>query len=177
MDSIDLIVLLSAGICFCFFLVFHVVALRIFKDFPAPPSIVGALLAGLALNVVLTFFYPGELKDSLTILQLLFALFVSETIYFFLVFHYIAFVFGMNEASIRVRLLFEVGSSPVGITGDRILQRYNAKQIFTARLARLISAGHFKFDGSRYEVKSPVLLLQLKLINFFKGLLGIRKEV
>ncbi len=176
MASIDFMVLLSAGICFFFFLIFHVIALRVFKDFPAPPSIIGSLIAGLSLNAILTFFYPTEVKELLTLGQLLFALFVSETIYFFLVFHYIAFVFGMNEASIRIRLLFEVGSSS-WITSEEILSRYNAEQILKVRLTRLVSAGHFKFDGSRYEVKSPVLLLQLKLINFFKGLLGIQREV
>ena len=172
MGSIDFMVLLSAVVSFCFFFALHVIALRIFKNFSAPPSIIGSLLAGILLNVILTFFYPAEVKESLTLNQLLFALFVAETIYFFLVFHYIAFVFGMNEASIRVRLLFEVGSKD-HITSDEILRRYNAEGILKVRLARLISAGHFKFDGTRYEVKSPVLLIQLKLIQFFKGLLGI----
>ncbi len=172
--NIDMVVLLSATASFIFFLVVHVIVLRTLTRFPAPISFLVSIACGLLINV--TLFYQFE-TESISALNRLFAAGVSLLIYLFLILHYLAFIFGMSEASIRVRLLIEVGNaSSKGISSGEILGRYNAKQILNVRLGRLISAGHFKFDGTYYSIKSKILLLQLFLINLFKTLLGIERE-
>ncbi|GEM_PF-4821469 len=175
-SHLDAAVILSAGFSFILFLLIHILGLRSLKKLSAPVIIIASIFFGIIANLLWLFYFSDawHLKIQFSFWLLLFAAAISILIYLFFVLHYLAFIFGMGEASIRIRLLFEVSKSETSL--EEILKNYNADKILTVRLARLVMAGHFMFDGNCYRIKSPVLLIQLWLISFFKRLLGIKEE-
>jgi len=168
MNTIDYAIITSAGTGLFFFLFTHILALRYLKRFSAPILIITSILAGFLCGVfVFILFNQIMVKDSVVIFG--FSAILSSVIYLFFVFHYIAWFFGMGEASVRIRLLFELDRSATqeGASLEEIMKNYNAEKILETRLARLVTAGHASFDGTFYRMKSPILLVQLMLIRFF----------
>lgn len=98
----------------------------------------------------------------------------AEFIYLLLFFHYLAWVFGMGEAAIRIRLLRELLARPSHMaTLNEIMANYNAEKVLEYRLARLVGSGHLTFDGKFYSIKNTILILQVIVCSKVKRILGI----
>lgn len=99
----------------------------------------------------------------------------SLLIYSLLFFHYLAWVFGMGEAAMRIRLLRELEKIPSqSATLDEIYASYDAEKMLGIRLERLTGSGHLSFDGQYYSVNHRILLLQSWIMEAFQRLLGMR---
>ena len=179
MSHLDIAVLTSAANALFAFLVFHVLLMRVFKAINMPfliltSIVLGVFLNGFSFNLVLEV---SGINKEIPLRLSLFSAVLSVTLYALLVFHYIAWIFGMSEAAIRIRLLFEVGKKPHGgVKVGEILEHYNAATILEVRLKRLVTAGHIRFDGSRYQIKISPLLIQLWLMKGIMKLLGADRE-
>jgi len=175
-SQLDQTVLICSGFTFFLFLAIHIFALRVLKKCSAPPLIIGSIITGGLLSLWIFWLLVGinDLSLFYSRASLAFACGVSLLIYMLLVFHYIAWIFGMGEAAIRIRLLFEIDKAHSGsVSLVNILERYNAEKILEVRLERLVTAGHVRLEGAFYKLNSPILLSQLWLIRFFKNLLGM----
>ncbi|MBI4372552.1 MAG: hypothetical protein HY585_02345 [Candidatus Omnitrophica bacterium] len=179
MINLDYAIFISVAGGFLFFILVHVLLMRTFKAIGAPLAMLSSIVACAFLNGFI-FFAVLTLSGATSEISLALTLFsatLSITLYGLVVFHYLAWVFGMSEAAIRIRLLFEVGKKHnIGVKVEEILDRYNAETILDVRLQRLVSAGHVGFDGSRYKLKPSPLLIQLWLMNRIMKLLGVAKE-
>lgn len=86
---------------------------------------------------------------------------------------YCYFHFGnLGETARRVRIvreIFEAGEG--GLTMAEILRRYDAREIFDRRLARLAGTGQIVLRDGRYRIASPVLTLMARGVLFLKVLL------
>lgn len=99
----------------------------------------------------------------------------SLLIYSLLFFHYLAWVFGLGEAAMRIRLLRELEKAPAqSATLNEIYASYDAEKMLQIRLARLTSSGHLAFDGQYYSVNHRILFFQSWIMETFQRLLGIR---
>lgn len=86
------------------------------------------------------------------------------------------FHFGnLGETARRVRIVRELLEAPGGLTLEQIVQRYDAREIFDRRLARLTGTGQIVLRDGRYFIASPVLaamargVLLLKLLFLGAG--------
>lgn len=89
---------------------------------------------------------------------------------------YCYFHFGnLGETARRVRIVRELAAAPGGLTLEQILRRYDAREIFDRRLARLTGTGQIVLRDGRYFIASPVLaamargVLLLKLVFLGSG--------
>lgn len=99
----------------------------------------------------------------------------SLLIYSLLFFHYLAWVFGMGEAAMRIRLLRELEKAPSqSATLNQIYASYDAEKMLQIRLERLTGSGHLSFDGQYYSINHRILLLQSWIMDAFQRLLGMR---
>ena len=77
----------------------------------------------------------------------------------------------------RIRILRELYTSPGGLTLSELLQRYNAGNMITARLERLLNSGQIVLRDNRYHIGRPVMLFMSRSIVAMKLLiLGKRSE-
>lgn len=88
-------------------------------------------------------------------------------------FHFV----NLGETARRIRLVRELEQSTTGLTLEEILQRYNAEEIISRRLKRLLNSGQIIIKDNRYCIKSPFMLLASKIMVFLKVLiLGKKSE-
>ena len=166
-NSADLFVLAPAFSVFVFFLILHILLLRINKNFSADRAISWSLGLGILIQLIILFAAKVAPAPSVA----------SVLIYILLVFHYLVWVFGMGEAAIRIRLLRELDQLPFKSASlAEICVRYNAEKILQSRLERLVGAGHLKFDGRYYSLNKKILLVQVRVETIVKALLGIPKR-
>src|SRR3989338_2344915 len=146
----DIAVLLTAGANFILFLILHVVLLRLFVAQPAPQIIFLSIAVGFFFGLVFFFLVTPffvVLPDSAP--GVLYLVLISLVLYGLLVLQYIAWIFGMGEAAIRIRILLELEKhSTRGVSLKEIYQHYNGEQILKVRLARLVNSGHLTADGN-----------------------------
>jgi hypothetical protein len=91
-------------------------------------------------------------------------------------FCYFAFI-NLNLASLRVRLLREIKSSPKGgMTLEEILGRYDARAVVDARLDRLVDGGQFKRKGEGFVSGPNSIFRRLaRLMDLLKRVILGRK--
>ena len=175
MASVDSVVFFSSVAGLILFFAAHVGFLR-FGQWPSTfKAMLFSVVVGWTTQEVLFGFFwiYGLAKKSYSVWAMLFFSGLSSGLYGLLVFHYIAWIFGMGEAAIRIRLLDELDRMPGGSANlDEIYERYNAEMIFRTRLSRLVNAGHLAYDGSAYRIRSRVLFVQSAISNGLKRLLG-----
>lgn len=171
---LDLLALLNAFVNFLLFLIIHIFIFRSEKYKTAPQVIFMSFLLGFpGLLIVHTLGFIFIPLMPLRLGAFLFTGIVAMGLYLILVFHYIAWIFGMSEAAMRIRLLNEIELHPQKrATLEDIYQNYNGEKILEVRLKRLLNAGHLTYDGQYYYLKGKVLLLQDFVSGLFKKLLG-----
>lgn len=82
-------------------------------------------------------------------------------------FHFV----NLGETARRIRLVRELAGSENGLSEEEILQRYNAEEIVTRRLGRLIKNGQIICKNNRYYIGKPLMLFISKLIVSMKILI------
>lgn len=119
-------------------------------------------LAGLTVLIILQIFaYQSSLIER-------FALACANLIiYLCLSYSYFCFI-SMGETARRIRLLRELCDSPQGLTKEEMLSRYNAAEVISMRMIRLLNNCQVILRDSRYYAGSPVMLLISRTIVFMK---------
>ena len=168
--SADSAVLALGGAAFILFLILHIAWFRYLKPTNASLVFLGSYAAGdllISAGIIYLIMNGAAVGHSILIL------FASGFLFTLLVFHYLAWVFGMGEAAIRIRLLFEVAKNPNGITLEELFRDYHSEGILATRLDRLVRAGHVQTDGNFYWFRGSLLFLQHGVSEGLKRLLGI----
>ena len=75
---------------------------------------------------------------------------------------------GMGEHARRIRIMKELEATPQGLTLDKILTRYNAKNMIELRIGRLVRNGQVIEKDGRYLIGKPVMLFFTNLSIFMK---------
>lgn len=97
-------------------------------------------------------------------------------IYALLAYCYFHFV-NLGETARRIRLLRELYDSKAGLTMEEILKQYNANEIITKRIHRLLNNGQILLKDDRYYIGNKVMLWITKTIVLAKLLiLGKKSE-
>lgn len=82
-------------------------------------------------------------------------------------FHFI----NLGETARRIRILRELYKASEGLAADEILARYNAQQIVTMRISRLLRNGQIVEHAGRYVVGKPLMLFIARSMAWLKRLL------
>ena len=73
-------------------------------------------------------------------------------------------------------MLRELYDAPAGLTKDQLLSRYNAKEIISVRLNRLLNNNQVLSRDARFYIASPVMLFISKTLVLMRtSVLGKRK--
>lgn len=91
-------------------------------------------------------------------------------VYILLSYCYFHFV-NLGETARRIRLLRELKESDGGLTLEEMRSRYNANEILSRRLDRLIKNGQVVLKEERYFIAKPIMLSIAKMMLFLKHLL------
>ena len=168
-------VLLTAGTSFALFLILHILLLRLWVSQLAPRIIFLSLSIGFLFGPLFFFLVmPSLVTFPNSTPAVLLLVFLSMFLYGMLVLQYIAWIFGMGEAAIRIRILLELQKrSSKGASLDEIYEHYNAEQILKVRLSRLVNAGHLTEAGDRYQLKKRILVVEAFVIRMLKSWMGI----
>lgn len=99
---------------------------------------------------------------------------VSLAIYSLTTLHYLSWVFGMHEAAVRMRILYELNRlTSKSATLNEIYSAYCDETILKIRLAKLTGAGYLVQDGQSYRIGRPMVFLQARVIHMLRVLLGM----
>lgn len=82
-------------------------------------------------------------------------------------FHFI----NLGETARRIRILRELYEAPIGLSLDEILACYNAKEIISRRVSRLIQTHQIVLKGGRYYIGKPFVLWMARGLVALKSLL------
>ena len=168
-------VLLATGTSFALFLILHIFLLRLWVFQPAPRIIFLSLSIGFLFGPLFFFLVtPSFVIFPDSVPEILLLAFLSMFLYGLLVLQYIAWIFGMGEAAIRIRILLELQRRfSKGASLNEIYEHYNAEQILKVRLSRLVNAGHLTEAGDRYQLKKRILIIEAFVIRMLKLWMGI----
>lgn len=128
------------------------------------------LVALLSVEVLIVIF--GGTWVTTAILFIL----VDGPIYGCLAYGYANFV-NLGYASVRVRIYRELLVSPGGISVAALRKQYDEEGMLVARLERLVEAGDFSKDGTRYRLnKRRLSLISWIIFTLKKIILGRTSE-
>jgi hypothetical protein len=106
----------------------------------------------------------------------IFSAFANAFTYSALGYCYFHFI-NLGETARRIRILRELYDSKNGLSKDEILSKYNAHQIISKRIERLVNNGQIIFKDGRYYIGHPMMLLIAKIIVMMKCMvLGKKSE-
>ncbi|MDP2939103.1 MAG: hypothetical protein Q8O13_03355 [Candidatus Omnitrophota bacterium] len=139
------------------------------------------LLNSIFLGFFAGFIFLGSLfiSDFMTELILLkyFCGIFSVNLITYICFAYCYFHFiNLGETARRIRILRELKESPIGLSMDEILMRYNAKDIVKLRIARLLRNGQIMFKNGKYYIGNSTVLIMARLLEVLKLILLGRKS-
>ncbi|MBI5872810.1 MAG: hypothetical protein HZB36_01530 [Candidatus Omnitrophica bacterium] len=138
----------------------HIVSFRFISRGRMLVSLVAGFFFGLfcflLFSIGYTFEFPVLAQNFLT--------------YIFLSYGYFHFV-NLGETARRIRLLRELMDSEGGLTLDQIGSRYNAQEILSRRLERLVKNGQVVLKDGRCFIAKPTVLFIAKMMLFLKHLL------
>ncbi len=155
---------------FAVFLALHVAFFRLDRARHMTASLAASILLGLAVCVICSArpaVRPADPRDAWLLIA------AACLLYGLLVFNYGTWIFGMGEAALRVRLLYEVEDRGGAATVAEVLDRYNASLILDRRLEKLVASGHLTFDGARYLLARESLRAPLVLVRWHRRFLGL----
>ena len=172
----DAVVAASSAAGFSVFLVMHIFLFRLRRYAGSSGMISISIRAGLIVCVLI--FAKSVLFSSVGSFGFtLFCAGLTVLLYVLLVFHYIAWFFGMGESALRIRILHELaGAGSEGLSLEELYRRYNAPLIFKTRMDRFLNTGHLRREGDRYRLGNPIFLWQIRVSRFLGSLLGARQS-
>jgi hypothetical protein len=176
---LDIFTLGIAAASFILFFLLHVLLLRRNRQATSQMILISFFFGFVATMIAFLCLYVfGAQTDSRAALDCLVAALASAFLYALFFIQYIAWVFGMGEAAVRIRLLVEVGlSGKRGVSLAEIYTVYNAKNIMQTRMSRLVSANHLSMEGETYRMKSGILILQLNITRILRCVLGLNPKM
>lgn len=131
---------------------------------------IAGLIVALAANAMFIVFFPR------IIYYVTLSVITNTLTYTALGYCYFHFV-GLSETARRIRMLTEMFGSKEAITIGQILERYNSEEILRNRMGRLLRSGQIRYEGGKYFVGKPIVLLISYAAIFLKLLfLGRRGE-
>ncbi len=95
---------------------------------------------------------------------------MNQLTYLALAYGYINFVL-IIIASLRIRVLHELGAADKGLTKAELLEKYNARGVLSARIERLASSGRIRAEGGRFHSVPCFLLVVARVIRMAKVVL------
>jgi hypothetical protein len=90
-------------------------------------------------------------------------------IYLALSYDYFNFV-NLNMVSLRIRVLQELLAADAGLSQDDLLRQYNAEELISRRIVRLMELGYLLEQEGRYQHRGVGLLLLARIITSLKWL-------
>lgn len=87
-------------------------------------------------------------------------------------FHFI----NLGETARRIRIVREIWDSHEGLSHDQLIKRYDASEIISVRLRRMITNGQIILRKDRYYIGKPLLLYMAKVIVLMKLFLLNRRS-
>jgi hypothetical protein len=91
-------------------------------------------------------------------------------IYTLLGYNYFHFV-NLGETARRIRILREIYESEDGLSADEVLARYNASEVISRRITRLLDNCQVVFKEGRYYIGKPTVLGIAKGIQFLRAVI------
>jgi hypothetical protein len=138
---------------------------RCFTDRGLLKSVFAGFIAGMFTLLCIEWYYltqlPTPLFDNIASAS------VNVIAYSALGYCYFHFI-NLSETGRRIRILMELADSKNGLFLDEILQRYDAKEIITNRLGRLLKNGQILYKNNRYHIGKPLMLFMSRAVIFLK---------
>ncbi len=154
--NIDGLIVGCAGVGLIAFVILHLGTYRCIRPGQVFPWLKLIFVISGIFSLVAFYFGMQSLAKSGLLISALNSVLVyglTLTVFGFAAFHYILFIFGPHESSIRLRILREIDRChPNPCTQDQLLKAYNANIILKRRLDRLLTDGNIVFDGQRYQL-------------------------
>lgn len=164
------------------FVILHIVFLRMAGEEGVLRWSIGIFIFTSAVEFLGSFFYLATHKtqfQNLDPLSFMICLGLAFVLYGLLSFHYILWVFGPYESSLRLRLVRELASVyPKGLTRQDVANRYNREVILKRRLKRLIYARELLWDGKNYSRRhrASFFMISDTLSRGIESLCGFKKS-
>ncbi|MCB1192965.1 MAG: hypothetical protein KDK90_21145 [Leptospiraceae bacterium] len=156
-------------ISFLFLFVSHIFLCRGFKNSSLVKSFFHAFLLSWLFLFILSFYIDSIL--SIESSKSIFYLFSNIIIFFCLSYCYINFV-NVGNASLRVKILYELDKSNNGLNLEELLQIYNAKMIINKRIERLLVNEQIRIENGKYFLsKKTGQLLLGKFMIFWRTII------
>lgn len=153
--------ILSPFICLVVNIVVQICTARFIK----PTGLLKSIFAGFTVGLIALAMISSECirQTSGPFIEKIMMFGVNAIIYLAcsnIFFHFV----NMSETARRIRLLRELQDNEHGITLDEILQRYNAGEIVSRRINRLIKSGQIICKDQRYFIGGTLMLTIAKII-------------
>ena len=143
----------------------QIIMTRYVKKFGLLKSVILGFLVGLA--IVFTIEIVHNLTSNSTISEVIGVLALNTITYGALGYCYFHFV-NLGETARRVRIVRELLESENGLSMSGILQHYNASEIISVRLQRLLKNKQITLRNDRYFITKSMLLYITKIIIMMK---------
>ena len=163
---------LSPLTCLIINIVCQISIQRLIKNFWLLKSVIVGFGIGLGAQFLIELYFLHTV--SLSISDSICSIVVSFLVYASLGYCYFHFV-NMGETARRIRILSELSEAENGLSLEELLDRYNAQEILSKRIGRLINNGQIVLKNNRYYIGKPVMLWISRLILHLKSIV-LRKK-
>src|SRR3989338_6044211 len=153
----DIVILINVCVSFIFFLLVHLIVFRYIQHREVFRWLVIVFLIGASLSQSIYLILILWLLPTVSPIALAISEAISLVLYALTTSIFVLAIFGIIEASLRIRMLAEITKTgKKGISYDELLIRYNRNMIVKKRLERFLQSGDIGFDGERYFIKHRV---------------------
>lgn len=123
--------------------------------------IAGVLSMFSFLHVFVAHFPSIEMIEYLSVFLVALVCYSSASYVFF---HFVH----ISEASLRVRILFELSTSPEPLNKQQLLKLYNSRELVEKRIDRLMSRGEIVEKNKKYYIKKKKIYYAAVIIDSWK---------
>lgn len=168
---IDFIIISCTLACFVVFILFQFIIFRFTKQKNVINSLIMITLSAFIFVNLMCYIFINlsGIKIEYSVGVIIFAMLMVLLIYGLLVYLYSLYVFGVNESSIRIRLLREISDGQArGILLSDLSKRYNDDVIINTRINRLLSSGEIKLKNGKYCMGNSFGIFALQSFIIYK---------
>lgn len=151
-----------------FVYIIHALLIRLVKDKSLQlTAIFSALLGNIPLFLIILIYL---IKSNIAVSEVIISVIYSMIIYNALAYVYFH-VFNMSETARRIHILINLVKTG-RMEKQCLAMEYNAKDIVSVRLDRLVSMKQLRREGDVYKVNKGFLLLAARIYSIWVRLLG-----
>ncbi len=151
----------------------QILACRLIKSLGLLKSVVAGFVIGFATVMACGIaWYQTAMPDAMELMGQSALNLLTYVALGYCYFHFI----NLGETARRIRILRELLESKGGLTQEAILERYNAADIVSARLQRMVRNRQIILHDGRFYIRKSVLLYMGKTINGLKRVL-LRRDI